>query len=111
MRRFDAMEPSMRLVPTASKLRLAGLTTLALRANSIGGQLPFGRAGLGVMTRNLLILATAIAGLAAIPTAASAATDGTSNTIVFAELRHTPTGFIDFTDDVCLLRATKCGVR
>jgi hypothetical protein len=62
---------------------------------------------LGVMTRNLLILATAIAGLAAIPTAASAATDGTSNTIVFAELRHAPTGFMDYTDDVCLRPAKR----
>jgi hypothetical protein len=30
MRGFDAMDPSMRLVPAASKLRLAGLTTLGL---------------------------------------------------------------------------------
>jgi hypothetical protein len=65
----------------------------------------------GVMTRKLLILTTALAGMAATPAAASATTDGTSNTIMFAELRHVPPGFMDYTDDVCMLRATKGGER
>ena len=48
------------------------------------------------MTRLLTLLALA---LAVTPAAASAATDGTSNTIMFAELQHKP-GFMDYTDDV-----------
>jgi hypothetical protein len=51
------------------------------------------------MTRLLIILA-AVAGAFAMPAAASAATDGTSNTIMFAELHHKPAGFMDYTDDV-----------
>jgi hypothetical protein len=49
------------------------------------------------MTR--LILLAALAFAAVTPAAASAATDGTSNTIMFAELQHKP-GFMDYTDDV-----------
>jgi hypothetical protein len=53
------------------------------------------------MTR-LLILLAGLALTAAAPAAASAATDGTSNTIMFAELHHKPIlpGFMDYTDDV-----------
>ena len=45
------------------------------------------------MTR-LLIIFAAVA--LATPSAAAAATDGTSNTIMFAK----PAGFMDYTDDV-----------
>jgi hypothetical protein len=53
------------------------------------------------MTRLLIAIAALGLGLAA-PAAASAAGDGTSNTIMFAELHHKPilTGFMDYTDDV-----------
>jgi hypothetical protein len=51
------------------------------------------------MTRFLLPLAAAL--VLATPAAASAATDGTSNTLMAAELRPRPvvTGFMDYTDD------------
>ena len=48
------------------------------------------------MTRFLLPLAAAL--VLVTPAAASAATDGTSNTIMFAELAPHP-GFMDYTDD------------
>ena len=53
------------------------------------------------MTRLILLAALAFA---ATPAAAFAAADGTSNTIMFAELQHKP-GFMDYTDDVPLVRA------
>jgi hypothetical protein len=55
------------------------------------------------MTRLLIALA-ALACAAVMPAAASAATDGTSNTIMVAELQHKP-GFMDYTDDVAFVRA------
>jgi hypothetical protein len=48
------------------------------------------------MTRFLLIAALV---LLATPAAASASTDGTSNTLMVAELAPHP-GFMDYTDDV-----------
>ncbi len=36
----------------------------------------------------------------ALPATASAASDGTSNTIMFAEFHHAPTRFMDYIDDV-----------
>jgi hypothetical protein len=59
-----------------------------------------GRQGvLSVMTRALLPLLAALT--LALPATASAATDGTSNTLMAAELRPRPvvTGFMDYTDD------------
>jgi hypothetical protein len=54
------------------------------------------------MTRLLILLA---AFTLAAPTAASAAiSDGTSNTVMFAEFQHKP-GFMDYTDDVGFSRA------
>ena len=52
------------------------------------------------MTRILLpLLATFTL---ALPATALAASDGTSNTLMVAELRPHPTGFMDYTDDVML---------
>ena len=58
------------------------------------------------MTRTALPL-IALAFAMATPAVASAATDGTSNTIMFVESQYVPT-FMDYTDDVCLRRAAKC---
>jgi hypothetical protein len=58
------------------------------------------------MTRLLLPL---LAGLAlTLPAAASAASDGTSNTLMVAELRPRPvvTDFMDYTDDALLAPAS-----
>jgi hypothetical protein len=54
------------------------------------------------MTRILLPLLATVT--LALPAAASAASDGTSNTILVAELRPRPVtpGFMDYTDDVML---------
>jgi hypothetical protein len=49
------------------------------------------------MTRLLPLLAVLAL---ALPATASAATDGTSNTIMVAEVHHAPTRFMDYTDDV-----------
>lgn len=51
------------------------------------------------MTRLLPLLALFAL---ALPATAAAASDGTSNTIMFAELRHHPVGFMDYTDDSCM---------
>jgi hypothetical protein len=50
------------------------------------------------MTRILLPLLATFA--LAMPATASAVSDGTSNTIMVAELRQHPAGFMDYTDDV-----------
>jgi hypothetical protein len=57
------------------------------------------------MTRLLILLAT-LAFAVVTPAAASAASDGTSNTVMFAELQHKP-GFMDYTDDVPFVRAAR----
>jgi hypothetical protein len=63
------------------------------------------------MTRTALTLtAVAFAFSAAVPATSSAATDGTSNTITFAEVRHVPSGFMDYTDDACLRASKQCAV-
>jgi hypothetical protein len=55
------------------------------------------------MTR---ILLTAILAALALPAAAQAsAADGTSNTLILAELKPRPAGFMDYTDDLCTVRA------
>jgi hypothetical protein len=61
------------------------------------------------MTRFLLPLLAMFT--LALPAAASAASDGTSNTVMFAELRPRPvaTGFMDYTDDVPLHSAARSG--
>jgi hypothetical protein len=58
------------------------------------------------MTRILLpLLATFTL---ALPAAAQAASDGTSNTLMVAELRPRPAaGFMDYTDDSCMGRAVR----
>jgi hypothetical protein len=60
------------------------------------------------MTRLLPLLAVLAL---ALPATASAAGDGTSNTIMFAELRPRPvaTGFMDYTDDSCMAVCAAAG--